>query len=477
MATDKLINHSQGDDIIDALDDIATNLGNISYGEQTSSDKVVAMTGYQKESTAAAISPGDSLNVAIGKLEKKVDDNATDMTDKVDTVKMGVNGAEFIPTDGTVTLPIMGASGANHAVGLVPDTPSTSGTTKFLREDGNWEVPPGSGESNIKLPMGRLGLGSRRDITTAKWENKSWSGLTNFNGYYVWSDGTNIYCSDGSNHYIFNKSTSTWETKTWTGLAGFYGYEIWSDGDNIYRSWESDQYVLNKSTSTWETKTWSGYDPYMPPCIWSDGDDIYYSNTASQYVLNKSTSTWSAKSWNGYTTLMGNDIWSDGLNIYYSNGSDQYMLNKATSTWSTKTWNGLTNFTGEQIWSDGENIYYSNGSDQYVLNKATSTWETKTWSGLASFHGSNIWGDGENIYYSYTTNHYVLKRNTPTTFEVMGITSKSNAITGISNSSTGSTGQIMACHVGDASKGEDSETLYIDSIYYTADDTIAKYNS
>ena len=77
MATDKLINSTQGDDIIDALDDIATNLGNISYGEQTSSDKVVAMTGYQKESTAAAISPGDSLNVAIGKLEKKVDDKVT----------------------------------------------------------------------------------------------------------------------------------------------------------------------------------------------------------------------------------------------------------------------------------------------------------------------------------------------------------------------------------------------------------------
>ena len=70
-----------------------------------------------------------------------------------------------------------------------------------------------------------------------------------------------------------------------------------------------------------------------------------------------------------------------------------------------------------------------------------------------------------------------LTKYTPTTFEVMGVTSKSNAITGISNSSTGSTGQIMACHVGDASKGEDSETLYIDSIYYTADDTIAKYNS
>lgn len=35
----------------------------------------------------------------------------------------------------------MGASGSNHSAGLVPDTPSTAGTTKFLREDGSWQVP------------------------------------------------------------------------------------------------------------------------------------------------------------------------------------------------------------------------------------------------------------------------------------------------------------------------------------------------
>ena len=35
----------------------------------------------------------------------------------------------------------MGASGSGHKGGLVPDTSSTAGTTKFLREDGTWEVP------------------------------------------------------------------------------------------------------------------------------------------------------------------------------------------------------------------------------------------------------------------------------------------------------------------------------------------------
>ena len=77
MATDRLINKDQGDSMISALGTIATNVGNITYGPQTSADKVVSMTGYAKAGTAAAISQGDTLNEAIGKLEKKVDDNAT----------------------------------------------------------------------------------------------------------------------------------------------------------------------------------------------------------------------------------------------------------------------------------------------------------------------------------------------------------------------------------------------------------------
>lgn len=37
---------------------------------------------------------------------------------------------------------VMGASGPNHAAGLVPDPGSTPGTTKFLREDASFQVPP-----------------------------------------------------------------------------------------------------------------------------------------------------------------------------------------------------------------------------------------------------------------------------------------------------------------------------------------------
>lgn len=43
---------------------------------------------------------------------------------------------------------VMGASGSNHAPGLVPDPGSTAGITKFLREDGTWAEPSGSSNGN-----------------------------------------------------------------------------------------------------------------------------------------------------------------------------------------------------------------------------------------------------------------------------------------------------------------------------------------
>ena len=50
--------------------------------------------------------------------------------------------ADAVFTDTTYST--MGPSGSSHAGGLVPDTPSTAGTSKYLREDGTWEVPPNS---------------------------------------------------------------------------------------------------------------------------------------------------------------------------------------------------------------------------------------------------------------------------------------------------------------------------------------------
>ena len=75
MAVDKLMNETQGDDIIDRLEEIADKIHDINYGLETSSDKVVSMSGYQKSTAATpgSISQGDTLNEAVGKLEKRID--------------------------------------------------------------------------------------------------------------------------------------------------------------------------------------------------------------------------------------------------------------------------------------------------------------------------------------------------------------------------------------------------------------------
>jgi hypothetical protein len=43
----------------------------------------------------------------------------------------------------------MSASGSNHSGGLVPDPGSTAGTSKYLREDGTWQIPSTNTYSEI----------------------------------------------------------------------------------------------------------------------------------------------------------------------------------------------------------------------------------------------------------------------------------------------------------------------------------------
>jgi hypothetical protein len=52
-----------------------------------------------------------------------------------------LNGFLLAPAD----YPVFGASGSSHAQGAVPDPGSTAGSTRYLREDGSWNTPEGSG--------------------------------------------------------------------------------------------------------------------------------------------------------------------------------------------------------------------------------------------------------------------------------------------------------------------------------------------
>ena len=286
----------------------------------------------------------------------------------------------------------------------VQDNTLVGGSEIEIATDSNGERSINSNPKNHK----HISTDTMAMLIKNNWSVKTWSGLTNFSGNYVWTDGDNIYYSAGTTHYVLNKSTSTWVSKTWSGLTDFYGSNIWTDGDNIYHSLDNTQRVLNKSTSTWSTKTWSGLTSFTGSSIWSDGKNIYYSNNTTQYKLNISTSTWSTMSWSGLTNPYGTNIWTDGHNIYHSDGTNHYEL--SVNSWVAKTWTGLTSFSGRDVWTDGKNVYYSSSSTQYILTRASSRWYSKTWTGLTSFTGRYIWTDGNEVYYSSGTTQYSLNK-------------------------------------------------------------------
>lgn len=80
MATDRLINSSQGADMIAELITIATNISQINKNIDLGANKVTSMAGYTLQSDASNITTSDTLNQAVSKLEKRVEDNKNNIS-------------------------------------------------------------------------------------------------------------------------------------------------------------------------------------------------------------------------------------------------------------------------------------------------------------------------------------------------------------------------------------------------------------
>lgn len=65
------------------------------------------------------------------------------------TLNLASGPAIDLAADGTgdvvISSPVFGPSGPGHSTGAVPDPGSSAGTTHFLREDGTFAIPPGTG--------------------------------------------------------------------------------------------------------------------------------------------------------------------------------------------------------------------------------------------------------------------------------------------------------------------------------------------
>lgn len=225
------------------------------------SNTINAMTGYSKPSSTSAIDTSDTLNAAIGKLEKALDnkapstidtgvmsvtEGATNGTISVDGTDVAVHGLasgayataythpttsgnKHIPSggstgqilkwsaDGTavwanessggnsVSYSDFVGSGSSAASGLVPAPSTTAGTTKYLCEDGTWSVPPNTTYSTF------VGSGANAEAGLVP-KPSTTEGTTKFlreDGYWEVPPNTTYSIADSSNAGIVKLYSSS----------------------------------------------------------------------------------------------------------------------------------------------------------------------------------------------------------------------------------------------------------------------------
>lgn len=138
-------------------------------------------------------------------------------------------------------LPVFGASGSAHAPGAVPDPGSTSGSTRFLREDGSWAVPAGGGggSGGMANPMTadgdlivggsdgaplRLGAGTNGQVLTVVSGQPAWATPTGGGGSS--NDPFNFAAANNYNGSGFTISTHNVTGAALTALASGRGFSI-----------------------------------------------------------------------------------------------------------------------------------------------------------------------------------------------------------------------------------------------------------
>ncbi|HIU06668.1 MAG TPA: hypothetical protein IAC46_03685 [Candidatus Onthoplasma faecigallinarum] len=202
-----------------------------------------------------------------------------------------------------------------------------------------------------------------------------------FSSSQLWTDGFNLFHSDGSYQYVFDFDNFTWNIISWN-IAGLDSSYIFGDGTNYY-CFLGSGFVLNRSTMEWDPISLNVDGYFYGWNFWSDGSDVYYSSGTNHYIFDTTDYTMTPITWN-LSNFNGSSIWTDGTNIYYSNFNEQYILDKTTKTWNSISWGGLTEFDSQYIWSDGYSVFYSCGDEQYILDKSSHVWHPITWSKSSS---------------------------------------------------------------------------------------------
>ena len=170
--------------------------------------------------------------------------------------------------------------------------------------------------------------------TSDRWGKNTWgtSGYKYVYGQDIWTPRNSglggWYYSHNTEQYLLNYQT--WVKTRWFGsLASFQGRNTWSDGQNVYYSEGTKQYqFIAEPTFRWVEKQWQGLVDFNGENVWTDGTNVYYSEGTKQYQFDKTLGSWIEKRWTGLGDFNGENVWTDGTNVYYSEGTKQYCLKK-----------------------------------------------------------------------------------------------------------------------------------------------------
>ena len=200
----------------------------------TAAQGALADTAYQKPSTGIPKTDmASAVQTSLGKADSA-------LQSQVNADWNSNSGASMILNKPTT----MGASGSGHKGGLVPDTPSIAGTTKFLREDGTWDEPSGGGGGNITVESNSSPTSSTTTYTK--------DGVTK---NYVVGDKIivpNAQSNSGYDVYVLLNITSN--TATWGAIDADDGRVIVTvrvyDNDNTNLALTTATIAINGGTAT-----------------------------------------------------------------------------------------------------------------------------------------------------------------------------------------------------------------------------------